>query len=133
MASIERTTYPRFEPIPHARELTEYFTPTAEEIAFGHTLVRRNASVFTVILLLKCAQYLGYFPALTEIPSAIINHVRTCLRLPVHLVPLSEPPRTLRRHYRALRAYLGLQLCFRPARVNLDFPWPTVILMKGTR
>src|SRR5215471_1627691 len=24
-------------------------------------------------------------------------------------------------------------LCFRPARVNLDFPWPTVILMKGTR
>ena len=109
MASIDRTAYPRFEPIPHARELTEYFTPTAEEIAFGHTLVRRNASVFTVILLLKCAQYLGYVPALTEIPSAIINHVRTCLRLPAHLVPLSEPPRTLRRHYRALRAYLGLQ------------------------
>ena len=86
MASIDRTAYPRFEPIPHARELTEYFTPTAEEIAFGHLLVRRNASVFTVILLLKCAQYLGYFPALTEIPSAIINHVRTCLRLPAHLV-----------------------------------------------
>ena len=24
-------------------------------------------------------------------------------------------------------------LCFRRARVNLDFPWPTVILMKETR
>ena len=24
-------------------------------------------------------------------------------------------------------------LCFRPARVHLDFPWPTVILMKGPR
>ncbi len=35
MASIERTAYPRFQPIPHARELTEYFTPTAEGIAFG--------------------------------------------------------------------------------------------------
>ncbi len=109
MASIERTAYPRFQPIPHARELTEYFTPTAEEIAFGHTLVRRNASVFTVILLLKCTQYLGYFPVLTDIPSAIVNHVRVCLRLPVHLLPLTDPPRTLRRHYRALRAYLGLQ------------------------
>lgn len=39
-------------------------------------------SVFTVIILLKCAQYLGYFPALTDIPSAIVNqgYVRdTCL------------------------------------------------------
>jgi hypothetical protein len=26
-----------------------------------------------------------------------------------------------------------LFLCFRRARVNLDFPWPTVILMKATR
>jgi hypothetical protein len=24
-------------------------------------------------------------------------------------------------------------VCFRQARVNLDFPWPTVILMKDTR
>jgi len=24
-------------------------------------------------------------------------------------------------------------VCFRQARVNLDFPWPTVILMKETR
>jgi hypothetical protein len=48
MASIDRTASPRFEPLPHARALTEYFTPTAEEIAFGHTLVRRNASVLTV-------------------------------------------------------------------------------------
>src|SRR5262250_1502346 len=62
MASIERTAYPRFQPIPHARELTEYFTPTAEEIAFGHTLVQRHAAIFPVILLLKCVQYLGYFP-----------------------------------------------------------------------
>jgi hypothetical protein len=109
MASIERTAYPRFQPIPHARELTEYFTPTAEDIAFGHTLVQRHAAIFPVILLLKCAQYLGYFPALSAIPSAIVNHVRLCLRLPAHLEPLTPPPRTLRRHERAIRTYLGLQ------------------------
>jgi urea carboxylase len=26
-----------------------------------------------------------------------------------------------------------LSVCFRPARVNLDFLWPTVILRKGTQ
>src|SRR2546428_407580 len=109
MAAIERTAYPRSQPIPHARELTEYSTPTAEEIAFGHTLVQRHAAIFPVILLLKCAQYLGYFPALSAIPSAIVNQVRVCLRLPAHLEPLTTPPRTLRRHERAIRTYLGLQ------------------------
>jgi hypothetical protein len=108
MASVERTAYPRFEPIPHARALTEYFTPTAEEIAFGQTLVQRPAALFPVILLLKCVQYLGYFPALNAIPAAIVNHVRVCLRLPAHLEPLTPPPRTLRRHEQAIRSYLGL-------------------------
>ena len=108
MASIERTAYPRFQPLPQARELTEYFTPTAEEMAFGQTLVQRPAALFPVILLLKCVQYLGYFPALSAIPAAIVNHVRVCLRLPAHLEPLTPPPRTLRRHEQAIRAYLGL-------------------------
>ena len=109
MAAIERTAYPRFQPIPQARELTEYFTPTAEEIAFGHTLVQRHAALFPVILLLKCAQYLGYFPTLSAIPSAIVNHVRVCLHFPTPLEPLPPPPRTLRRHEQAIRTYLGLQ------------------------
>ena len=46
MASIERTAYPRFQPLPQARELTEYFTPTAEEMAFGQTLVRAPLRFF---------------------------------------------------------------------------------------
>src|SRR2546428_4070971 len=109
MAAMERTASPRSHPTPLARELTEYSPPTAEEIAFGHTLVQRHAAIFPVILLLKCAQYLGYCPALSAIPSAIVNHVRVCLRLPAHLEPLTPPPRTLRRHERAIRTYLGLQ------------------------
>ena len=40
------------------------------------------------------------------------------------------PPILLRRH--ALHPALSF-VCFRRARVNLDFPWPTVILMKETR
>ena len=109
MASIERTAYPRFQLIPQARDLTESFTPTTEEIEFGSTLVQRPAAVLSVLLLLKCAQYLGYFPALHAIPAAIVTHVRFCLRFPTVLEPLTFPPRTLRRHERALRTSLGLQ------------------------
>jgi TnpA family transposase len=109
MASIERTAYPRFRHTPHARELAEYFTPTEDEIAFGQELVRRDTHFFAIMLLLKCAQYLGYFPALAEVPPAIVNHVRICLRLPMHLIPTTDQPRTLRRHHSAIRDHLGLK------------------------
>src|SRR5256712_13937283 len=109
MAAIERTAYPRSQPIPHARELTEYSTPTAEEIAFGHTLVQRHAAIFPVILLLKCSQYLGYLPALTAIPSPTLKHLPVCLLLPANLQRLTSPPRTLRRHVWSIRASSRLQ------------------------
>lgn len=34
MASIERTAYPRFKRRPSAQELTEVYTPSAEELVF---------------------------------------------------------------------------------------------------
>jgi transposase len=34
---------------------------------------------------------------------------------------------------REIRAFYATLVCFRSACVNLDFPWPTVILMKGTQ
>ena len=109
MASIERTAYPRFRHTPHPRELAEYFTPTEDEIAFGQALVRRDTHFLAILLLLKCAQYLGYFPALAEVPPAIVNHLRVCLRLPMHLIPTTDQPRTLRRHHSAIRDHLGLK------------------------
>jgi hypothetical protein len=109
MASIERTAYPRFRHDPHVRELADLFTPTEDEIAFGRSLVRSEAHFLAVMLLLKCAQYLGYVPALEDVPPALVNHLRLCLRLPVHLVPTADQPRTLRRHHSAIRDYLGLK------------------------
>lgn len=109
MASIERTAYPRFRHTPHARELAEYFTPTEDEITFGQALVRSDTHFFAIMLLLKCAQYLGYFPALAEVPPALVNHLRVCLRLPMQLIPTTDQPRTLRRHHSAIRDHLGLK------------------------
>ena len=81
MAAIEKTAYPRFRHEPNASELRDLFTPAPHEIGFARSLVRSNEHFFAAVLLLKCIQYLGYFPEFSEIPAAVVNHVRICLRL----------------------------------------------------
>lgn len=71
MASIERTAYPRFRHDPNARELQNLFTPTDDEISFGRSLVRSGEHLFAAVVLLKCLQYMGYFPELSEVPASI--------------------------------------------------------------
>jgi hypothetical protein len=72
MASIERTAYPRFRHEPNARELQDLFTPAQEEVDFVRSLARSSEHAFASVLLLKCLQFLGYFPDLSEIPVAVI-------------------------------------------------------------
>lgn len=59
-----------------------------------------------LFLLLKCLQYLGYFPELSAIPKAIVNHVRICLRLSPDTTPTDDQTRTMRSHQTAIREYL---------------------------
>ena len=89
MASIERTAYPRFRHEPKARELQDLFTPALAEIDFARSLARSNEHYFAAVLLLKCLQYLGYFPEFYEIPTTVVNHVRICLRLSAQEMPPS--------------------------------------------
>ncbi len=110
MASIERTAYPRFRHEPNARELQDLFTPAQEEIQFARALVRSSDEHFlAAVLLLKCLQYFGCFPELSEIPNAIVNHVRICLRLPQDAKPAYDQTRTMRRHQTAIRDHLQLK------------------------
>jgi hypothetical protein len=73
MAAIERTAYPRFRHEPNARELQDLFTPALAEIDFARSLVRSNQHFFAAVLLLKCLQYLGYFPEFYEIPTTVVK------------------------------------------------------------
>lgn len=110
MASIERTAYPRFRHEPNARELQDLFTPAQEEAEFARSIVRgSDEHFFAAALLLKCLQYLGYFPELSEIPAAIINHVRVCLRLRPDARPAYDQTRTMRRHQTAILNHLQLK------------------------
>jgi len=106
VASIERTAYPRFKPTPSTQELLDLYTPTAEELAFAQQVTRSAAHLFTLVVLLKAFQRLGYFPQLAEIPVAIVRHLRGCLRLGDDVALGYDEPRTLYRHYRAIRTHL---------------------------
>jgi hypothetical protein len=78
VASIERTAYPRFRHEPNARELQDLFTPARDEIGFARSLVRENNEhFFAAVLLLKCLQYLGYFPDLSAWPRSAMMKARS--------------------------------------------------------
>ncbi len=76
MASIERTAYPRLKRQASARELRDVFTPSPDEIEWARGLTRSEEHLLAVVVLLKCFQRLGYFPALTEVPAVVVDHVR---------------------------------------------------------
>jgi len=67
----------------------------ADEVDFVRSLIRGDEHFFAAVLLLKCLQYLGYFPELSEIPATIVKHVRVCLRLPLAEMPAYDQIRTM--------------------------------------
>lgn len=116
MASIERTAYPRFKPTPTTQELLDLYTPTLEELTFAQSLTRSPTHLLTLTVLLKAFQRLGYFPRLSEVPEASIRHIRGCLRVGSDVALRYDEPRTLYRHYRAIRTYLQVLAYGRDAR-----------------
>jgi len=116
VASIERTAYPRFKPTPTTQELLDLYTPTSEELAFAQQITRSPVYLLTLVVLLKAFQRLGYFPRLTDVPEAIVRHIRGGLRVGSDVALGYDEPRTLYRHYRAIRTYLQVLAYGRDAR-----------------
>ncbi len=108
MASIERTAYPRFKRRPSAQELSDVYTPTAEERTFFREGVRGPSPTLTVAVLLKSMQRLGYLPRLQDVPFAVVAHICSCLRLPPNTA-LDVGVRTLYRHHAAIREFLQVR------------------------
>jgi hypothetical protein len=64
LASIDRTAYPRFKRVVSARELTEAFTPTSDEVAWARGKSHSDPHLLALAVRLKAYQRLGYFPKL---------------------------------------------------------------------
>ncbi|MBN9424261.1 MAG: Tn3 family transposase [Candidatus Accumulibacter sp. 66-26] len=108
MASIERTAYPRFKRSPSARELDTLYTPTEDELQFARLIARKIQPRFGLLLLLKAFQRLGYFPAMEDIPVAIVQHVRATAGIDAEISAAYAEPRTLYRHHLAIRERLSV-------------------------
>jgi hypothetical protein len=107
MASIERTAFRRFKRSPSTKELKEYFTPSLQEVQIAYNAASGSGPVLSFLVLLKSFQRLGYFPFPEEIPGSIPMHIAGCMNFSKDIVP-AYPSKTLYRHKKAIRDYLGV-------------------------
>ncbi|MBB1059262.1 Tn3 family transposase [Marilutibacter spongiae] len=109
MASIERTAYPQFKRNPVVRELVTAYTPTDAELAFITDSARQPGHRLTLAVLLKSFQRLGYFPAIDEVPAAVVRHLRNALRYRVQVKPADIAPNKRYRYFQRIRTYLQVR------------------------
>ncbi|MFL5627299.1 MAG: DUF4158 domain-containing protein, partial [Ktedonobacteraceae bacterium] len=105
MTAIDRTIYRRMKRSYTTKELIEAYTPTEEERRFVSTMTRTAQNQLNLMLWIKLFPCLGYFPALDEIPPALVDHVRQALDLASDIVPGYDHDRTLYRHHQVVREY----------------------------
>ena len=68
-------------------------------------LTRTAQYRLNLMIWIKLFPCLGYFPALSEIPAPLIDHIRKALDLAADVVPGYENDRTLYRHHQVVREY----------------------------
>jgi hypothetical protein len=108
--SLHETAYPRLKASVTARDLTEVYTPTPEEVTLATLLTRSETARACFVLFLKTFQRLGYFVYVQEVPDTIVTHITAHLGvdLPVHERQAYDRSGTRRRHVSAIRDYLQI-------------------------
>lgn len=77
MSSIERTAYPRFSArVLKQSELDQFYSLTPDEKCYLDQNIRGDQMRLNFAAQLKAFQRLGYFPSLSNIPQAIIDHLK---------------------------------------------------------
>jgi len=115
LALIERTAYPRFGRNPSKSELARLYTPTFREIELARRTTRGEEQSLAFLAMLKSFQRLGYFPALEQVPEAVISHLRSRLGVEAD-TPAVPPRRSRQRHRDAIREHLGVKVFDEGAR-----------------
>jgi hypothetical protein len=105
MTDVDRTIYRRMKRSYAPKELIEAYTPTEEERCFVSTMTRTAQNQLNLMLWIKLFPCLGYFSALSDIPTSLVAHVRQALNLSAEVVPGYDQDRTLYRHHQVVREY----------------------------
>lgn len=75
MTALSETAYPQLVGEPRPRELDQHYTPNDGEQAWAAENARTVLKRVGLLMLLKCAQRLGYFPMLHDVPPAYRDHI----------------------------------------------------------
>jgi TnpA family transposase len=105
------TAYPRLKHSVSEKELQEFYTPSADELALAAVAGKGTAHKICFLVLLKTFQRLGYFVQLHDLPKPIVGHVS--LLFGVHYGAVEweayDQSGTRRRHTAAIRQHLNVR------------------------
>ena len=116
MTSIERTAYPQFPRLMTARELHVFNTPSPDEAVWARERTDGDEHLLAMAVLLKSFQRMGRFPKLTEVPEAVVDHVRRCLELNEATALGYLSPRTAESHRRLIRQRVNV--AYKPGKAR---------------
>jgi TnpA family transposase len=103
----ERIAYPQLPDPISADVLKALYTPWRDEITWAFEVARSEETRLRLLVLLKIFDALGRFVAVKDIPPEIIRHIANRADL-VERDHLVYSKRTLVRHYRLIREFLGV-------------------------
>jgi TnpA family transposase len=98
VTSVERTAYPIFPKMVLARDLHVFFTPSPDEVVWAREKTDTDEHLLALTLALKCFQKMGRFPRASEVPEAVVEHVRRCLELGDQVLPVYASVKTRDSH-----------------------------------
>jgi Tn3 transposase DDE domain/Domain of unknown function (DUF4158) len=118
MPHPHETAYPRLKSTVADTELTEIYTPMAEEIAFAEAHTQSETAKVGLLPLLKTFQRLGYFLPIGEIPQRIVRHLTRSVGLVTVPEGLAtyDTSHTRIRHLSLIRARLQVTAYSRAVR-----------------
>lgn len=112
MASVERTAYPRFPRLLTPQKLQKLFTPSKDEVEWVAASSRGEDRRLSLMVQLKCFQYLHFFQPVESIPPEVVEHIAGCMgfapRQQVHY-PEASGNGALYRDHDKVRAFLKVR------------------------
>jgi hypothetical protein len=75
LPTIQETAYPRLKSNVSVRDLAVIYTPNVDELSLAKQVTRGAVAQLGFLVLLKIFQCLGYFMPISQVPTAIIEHI----------------------------------------------------------
>ena len=109
MSDRRRTAYPVFKEYVTADELSEFYTPTDDELNFIKQNAKGDVARLSLAILLKAFQKLGYLPQVASVPVEVVKYIGAILKVFYHLPLPKAAHRSRVRYRRAIHDFLDIK------------------------